>query len=107
MKCKSTSGFLTVITLPSLETSVADFSAGVVSVVGFVTTASVVFASVTLGCTCSVTGCDTVVVSSAYAGVANIVNTAAERMNPHSPYALDFFKPSLIFLVMKYPLSFI
>ena len=109
----STSGFLTVIVVPSFETSVGAFSTvGVSSVLEARTsvagvsvtdaTVSVVgCAGVTVsvaGATVSVVGCvaDT---SSAWALGAMIANRAAVKITPQRPYALDFTNPSLMFLL--------
>ena len=109
VKCMSTSGFLTVIVVPSFETSVGAFSTVgvssvalvVASVVGCVSaagaTASV--AGSVAGATVSVVGC-VFVTSSAEALGAMIARSAAVRITPQSPNALDFTNPSLMFLLV-------
>ena len=121
----STSGFLTVIVVPSFETSVGAFSTvgvssvvlAVASVAGASVVASDVGATVSeagasvvvsaagcvdatgsvTGATASVAGCvaDT---SSAWAFGAMIASRAAVKITPQRPYALDFLYPSLMFL---------
>ena len=114
-KCMSTSGFLTVIVVPSFETSVGAFSTvgvssvalAVASAAGASVVASDVGATVSeagasvvvsvAGATVSVVGCvaDT---SSAWALGAMIASRAAVKITPQRPYALDFLYPSLMFL---------
>ena len=107
----STSGFLTVIVVPSFETSVGAFStvgvssaldartsvAGVSTAGVTVSVASVVGCSEVAGATVSVAGC-VAVTSSAWALGAMIASRAAVKITPQRPYALDFLYPSLIFL---------
>ena len=122
----STSGFLTVIVVPSFETSVGAFSTvgvssvalAVASVAGASVVASDVGATVSeagasvvvsatgcadatgsvTGATVSVAGCvaDT---SSAWALGAMIASRAAVKIIPQRPNALDFTNPSLMFLL--------
>ena len=120
----STLGFLTVIVVPSFETSVGAFSTvGVSSValaVASVEVASAVGASVfvvgvsAVGATVSVAGCVEVTgsvtgatasvagcvadTSSAEALGAMIASRAAVKITPQRPNALDFTNPSLMFL---------
>ena len=119
-KCMSTSGFLTVIVVPSFETSVGAFSTVGVSSVALavasvvasdvVATVSEAGASVVVsaagcaeatgsvtGATVSVAGC-VLVTSSAWALGAMIASRAAVKITPQRPNALDFTNPSLIFL---------
>ena len=107
VKCMSTSGFLTVIVVPSFETSVGALSTVGVSSVALVV-ASVVSATASVagcvevtgsvtGATVSVVGCVDVT-SSAEALGAMIASRAAVRITPQSPNALDFTNPSLMFL---------
>ena len=115
-KCMSTSGFLTVIVVPSFETSVGAFSTvgvssvalAVASVAGVSVVASDVGATVSAaGATVSVAGCAEVtasvagcvlVTSSAWALGAMIASRAAVKITPQRPNALDFTNPSLMFL---------
>ena len=108
----STSGFLTVIVVPSFETSVGAFSTVGVSSALDARTSVVVSAA---GATFSVAGCAGVTVSvtgatvsvagcvadtsSAWALGAMIANRAAVKITPQRPYALDFTNPSLMFLL--------
>ena len=107
----STSGFLTVIVVPSFETSVGAFSTvgvssdalAVASVAG--ASAAGVVGSVAevavseVGATVSVAGC-ALVTSSAEALGAMIARSAAVRITPQRPNALDFTNPSLMFLLV-------
>ena len=106
---------MTVIVVPSFETSVGAFSIVGVSSVALDARTSVAGVSVA-GATVSVAGCAGVTVSvagatvsvvgcvadtsSAWALGAMIASRAAVKITPQRPYALDFLYPILIFLLV-------